>query len=278
MIIKKAVLYHYSHIMKPLLEALMKPMTIIVIGASITIVGGIVTAIGTYLQNKSSSERNNRIETGVNEGNKIGRGTSADVISLTHQLSKAYENLDGANSEIKNLQNQLKNEITGGDSKPILKIYITPLMAHDQPNIKYSIVFFDVENHSDYSIHNLKATVSDFGGYWTLTHGIKHFRTELGSGSGLPSQDEIRNYSPEKQFNDIGSLAKNAKHPLYTTTYSPDLSGSNKFNYVVKLKWYNGTFTYYIHLAINDNKAEIEEIELVYNGVKINHKDHFILE
>jgi hypothetical protein len=39
----------------------MKPMTVILKGALIAIVGGVISAIGTWMQNKSSSEKSSNI-------------------------------------------------------------------------------------------------------------------------------------------------------------------------------------------------------------------------
>ncbi len=60
----------------------MKPMTLILIGALIAILGGVIGAIGTWKQNKSSSEKSSRIETGVNKGVSIGETTKSEVLSL----------------------------------------------------------------------------------------------------------------------------------------------------------------------------------------------------
>lgn len=57
-------------------------MTIILIGAIIAVSGGLITAIGTYLHNKNSSERSQRMEKGISESVVIGTKTNQEVDSL----------------------------------------------------------------------------------------------------------------------------------------------------------------------------------------------------
>ncbi|WP_281336695.1 hypothetical protein [Flavobacterium eburneipallidum] len=66
----------------------MKPMNLILIGALIVIFGGILGAIGSWRQNKSSSEKSSRIETGVNKGLTIGETTNQELLKLRKENKK----------------------------------------------------------------------------------------------------------------------------------------------------------------------------------------------
>lgn len=85
----------------------MKPMTVILIGAIIAIIGGLITAIGTWQHNKNSSEKTTRIESGVNRGLNIGATTNAEVNNLKKQ------------NEALMLQSNLHNEKIDSQSRII---------------------------------------------------------------------------------------------------------------------------------------------------------------
>lgn len=71
-----------------------KPMTIISIGAIIAVLGGLVTAFGTYLHNKKSSEKTDRIEKGVNRNIDIGETTSGEVRELKDRNIELKDKVD----------------------------------------------------------------------------------------------------------------------------------------------------------------------------------------
>ncbi len=75
-------------------------MTLILIGAIIAIIGGLIGAIGTWRHNKSSSEKSTRIEEGVNKGVTIGETTNTQVIFLKKQ-----------NQDLINQSNELNKKI-----------------------------------------------------------------------------------------------------------------------------------------------------------------------
>lgn len=115
----------------------MKPMSIILVGAFIAIIGGIVSAIGTWKHNKGSSEKSTRIEEGVTKGLTIGETTNSQVIKLNQRnedlinqsliLNKKIENqshtIDNLRKENADLYSKLSEKslaiyenLTGGDS------------------------------------------------------------------------------------------------------------------------------------------------------------------
>lgn len=115
----------------------MKPMTIIFIGAIIAVIGGLISAFGTWMHNKSSSEKSTRIEEGVSKGLELGKTTNSEVlllkeqnnkltteaISLKEKLENQANKIDELRKENTELYSKLVNEsktitnnLTGGDS------------------------------------------------------------------------------------------------------------------------------------------------------------------
>ena len=98
-------------------------MTIIFIGAIIVIIGGIIGAIGTLKQNKSSSEKSSRIESGVNSTNlsvnelKI---QNEDLQKKIEKQSNVIDNLRKENTELyvklSNSAIDIYNNLTGNES------------------------------------------------------------------------------------------------------------------------------------------------------------------
>jgi hypothetical protein len=89
-----------------------KAMTIIFIGAIIAVLGGLVTAFGTYLHNKKSSEKSDRIEKGVNKNIDIGEMTSGEVRELKERNMELKDKVD----ELLIKQSELKGQL-----KPIIE-------------------------------------------------------------------------------------------------------------------------------------------------------------
>jgi hypothetical protein len=121
----------------------MKPMTIILIGAIIVIVGGFVGAIGTWKHNKSSSDKSTRIEQGVNKGVSLGENTNSEVIqlrqqnenlitqsqTLTQKIDSQSKTIDDLRKENSELYSKLAEKslaiyenLTGGDSNCYMQI------------------------------------------------------------------------------------------------------------------------------------------------------------
>lgn len=81
-------------------------MTIIFIGAIIAVIGGLISAFGTYFQNKKSSERSERMESGINQSVEIGKSTGNDVISLKTQNQQLLEKVERQESLIDKLRKE----------------------------------------------------------------------------------------------------------------------------------------------------------------------------
>ena len=69
-------------------------MVLIFIGAAIILIGGFITAFGTYLHNKKSSEKTERIESGVNKNIGIGKTTNEEVKILKYQNNELQKKIN----------------------------------------------------------------------------------------------------------------------------------------------------------------------------------------
>ena len=189
-----------------------------------------------------------------------------ESLKKTNELAEAYK-------QIANLQTELRNEITGGDSKPILLLTASKIIENGSKK-KYFIIFFDILNISEYSIQNVKASVNDMYGMEMLKYGVQVVREGLVYKELKPTTNDYNNYNPANQFDGIGSIPKDTKYSLYTTTYSQELSKKNP-NYSVKINWFSGHFTYFIHLKAEGETLNFDSAVLIYNGKRIDYHKFF---
>lgn len=104
-----------------------KPMTIILIGGIISVIGGAVAVFGTYLHNKSSSSKSDTILGNTEKGVELGETT---VDGVTNLISENKE-LKGEVSGLKAKQTELLDSQKSLNSKlePFIK-YATELYPH----------------------------------------------------------------------------------------------------------------------------------------------------
>ncbi|OIN59965.1 hypothetical protein [Arsenicibacter rosenii] len=115
------------------IEFLKKPIVIILIGAIIATIGGLITALGTYLNNKNSSAKSSSILTGVKTGIEIGTNTNATVLKLNDKIESQAEIIDtlrlsnskliGQNTELLDLNIEIvnSNKILSSQNEGMLK-------------------------------------------------------------------------------------------------------------------------------------------------------------
>lgn len=101
-------------------------MTVILLGAIIAVVGGLIGAYGTYIHNKKSSEKSTRIEDGVNRGISIGESTSNEVVVLKNQNSSLLKQADTLNQKIET-QSQTIDELRKENSELYTKLANTSI-------------------------------------------------------------------------------------------------------------------------------------------------------
>lgn len=248
-------------------------MNIILTGAVIAILGGVISAIGTWLQNKQSSEKSTRIETGVNKANE-------EVIQLRKQNDELKANSESQLTKIDELRKEnadlssklmdksldIYKNITGNKEKPLLIVNSTNLISGPDLSIpKYFMVGFSIENNGKYPMRNMRVRITDFSGREMILHGIRH--TVHGSSIGFGVRDkesEYRNFDFNPSF-DIGTLSPNPISTLlYRTTYSPESTSPSHYN--VEIMWDGGYLYHFITFKTEKEKLVLQHWEALFNG------------
>ncbi|MDB5030355.1 hypothetical protein [Mucilaginibacter sp.] len=174
--------------------------------------------------------------------------------------------------QIGQLQSELKSEITGGKSKPILLLTVSRIVIDNNTQKKYFVLFFDILNNSDYALQNVKAIIYDTYGIDMRMYGVQYVRDGLSEKTVKP---DIKDYNSTNHFDGIGSISKGSKYPLYITTFCPELAKNRSLGYPIEINWFNGHFTYFINLKIEGETLNLDSVQLVYNGTRINYNKYF---
>jgi hypothetical protein len=126
---------------------MLKPMTIILIGAIIVVIGGITGAIGTYLHNKKSSAKTDKIISFQNE-----------LIEKSEKLIQAQNENQIKSDSIISLQNKLHeaNEqillLSNENIKQVLGNGEPTLSAHFYPDKRIALF---IGNNNQYPIYDI---------------------------------------------------------------------------------------------------------------------------
>jgi hypothetical protein len=88
-------------------------------------------------------------------------------LAKTEELLEAYK-------QIVELQTELKNQLTGGENIPILKLTISKLRKHEGKD--YYIIEFDITNDGKYPLQSVRGKINDFYGFIMLKHGMRYYR------------------------------------------------------------------------------------------------------
>lgn len=234
-------------------------MTIILIGAVIAIIGGIVGAIGTFMHNKNSSEKSTRIEKGVGKNLEIGNSTNQTVINLKVQnenllqkVNLQAETIDNAKTEIIDLQNkldkkndkivELQNETilqtTGGKGVPQLLFFaskglIMVALVNESPlPIKNVLIDFDIMVAGDKLPENRGLEVLD----------NQIFDNLINSDIGVGFRKNIKNIHFSEKFKQV------------------------TFRYTVN--WRNGKYQGFFILENNNKELSASNEYSIYNYTK----------
>jgi hypothetical protein len=142
----------------------LKPMNIILIGAIVTIVGGTVTAIGTYFQNKTSSKRMQSIQSTselqlqeigkLQDQNNSLKTTVEDLNAKAGEQQKTILDLTKQNAllslQLTQSTEKLYGNLTGGDA--YLELIITPKSANQADLFLFS--------HGDYPLYDITLQIT----------------------------------------------------------------------------------------------------------------------
>ncbi|GAB3918856.1 hypothetical protein [Mucilaginibacter boryungensis] len=180
-------------------------------------------------------------------------------LEKAEELSKQYKK----NAQ---MQEELNNYVTGGNTKPTILINCFK-RPFELIGDSYSINV-DLENKGKYPLQNVICTVNDVSCAATQKH-VREIRT-LGGWVGRrpPLKPEEQE---EVEFNtNIGSVAPNSRFPIFTGVYNFQYSKIPP-GFVIKVRWNNGDVIYYFHGKLLDDKLiDDGTSEMVFNGKKMN--------
>ncbi len=250
-------------------------MTIILIGAIITIIGGSITAFGTFLHNKQSSEKSTRIETGVNRTNdevaelrKQNDSLKANSYVQLNKIDELRRENNELSSKLLGKSLDIYNNLTGGgdNNKPVIIIIPSTFMNEDKPQIPYfSLVQFLVKNNGKFPLRNVTIKICDFWGREMIKYGVKHTVNGMMIGGGvIDKEKEYKEFNPYREFS-LGTLSPNVQLLLYRTTYSPDLTPAPA-GYNVEVFWDGGYLIHFVTFKIEHDQLVLGHWEALFNG------------
>ncbi|WP_146203055.1 hypothetical protein [Mucilaginibacter oryzae] len=185
---------------------------------------------------------------------KINEATDKSL-RKTEELSIQYQK----NAE---LQKELNNYVTGGDSKPTIIIRCIK-RTFESIGESYQINV-DIENRGKYPLQSVFCTVNDVSCAETQKY-VRQIRT---LGGWIGNREALKEGEiPDVEFSsNIGSLAPKSPYPIFTGVYNAHYSKMDPgFN--IKVRWNNGDVVYYFHGKIVDEKLKDEGTsEMVFNG------------
>ena len=119
-------------------------------------IAGLLTIGVSYFQYKQKKEDDKDAADNRNKVDAMQR----TIISLQAESLKKSDELQVANSKIISLQTKTINEITGGDTKPVLRLsYFHPSSLPAQPNI-FALIF-EIKNSGEFNLKNTSAEIFD---------------------------------------------------------------------------------------------------------------------
>lgn len=189
----------------------MRPMTIIFLGALISIIGGLIGAYGTWKHNKASSEKSTRIEDGVKIVNSeiiTLRDQNKSLLSHTEALngkievqSKTIDDLRKENTELssKLVKASLKiyNNLTGGNSYCKMEIgnisddneegYLVFMVEGDNPlnQVQVRIVDLNYFFQQEQTINELTKNIINIGTLLPKQVWFSQSKIKLDKGRGV---------------------------------------------------------------------------------------------
>lgn len=189
------------------------------------------------------------------------------------ELIKKTNDLAESSKQNAKLQEELKNQFTGGETKPILHIETWNLNRKDY---KIFAIYFNLKNEGKYALQDVKATIIDWSGF-LFTPIVEMTFNGLTSRSG-PSQNKnitAANWDVNKNFN-IGAIAAGNKNTLYIATYSNDQRLWGNFNhdnhdevdYKIRVNWLSGELLFQIRLKIIGDAMVVVYKYCMFNGKK----------
>jgi hypothetical protein len=236
----------------------LKPMHIIVIGAGITIIGTIIVAVGTFLQNKASSVKSDSIKFTVDESYTEIKHLKSQNNNLKNTISEqnkdlveAYKQLNLANATLNDksdriedaqskliisqdqysrLQTEMNNQSVAKDSKPIIEL------STESFTLRKGIININIYNDGNYPITGIKIYFKD---PYTPEEDI--FPDKILNHAEFRALAYQQDQKTRKVV-DVGSLSKgNKRKNIYTFIITNQTSPAVHLDFEVV--WKDGSYT-----------------------------------
>lgn len=133
-----------------------KPMTIILIGAIIAIIGGLIGAVGTWLHNKQSSEKSTRTLQNTTELLKENTNLKEKVDSQSNKIDELRDENTQLYKDLLSKSEELNKFLGGSDAYPILLVN-----SMNSKNGESGFIF-RITNEFDYPVYDIEINVFDF--------------------------------------------------------------------------------------------------------------------
>lgn len=202
--------------------------------------------------------------------------TTTTIAHKTSELAESYK-------RNANLQEDFKNQVTGGNTIPTL--FVWAVLDHNKNNpVENSIqITFIIKNSGKYVLNNVKATIADINGVIMATHYTVERNTSMAT-MALKKQNKsekqvFEEWESTKNF-DIGSLHVGEQFAAYTSVipnYKIEPSNDSekdRFTYPVNIKWNSGLLKFLITLKWSPDKLELEKALINLNGKELPRVSH----
>lgn len=234
----------------------MKKVTLLIL----SIITGLVvisTGIAQYLKEKSDKaeldDKDAEIKkllsqqnSSLNEANK----KLIDANKLQTRVIDAQEELLKSNEKISLLNEEIKNNVIGGDSHPIISLFFEPYGDYRGLDTNFITAKFKIINKGKYPIKSLKVTISDY------VSGIDKIITKEGPGSYKVNIDHSYAENDFKKIFQIETLSLSAGYQdLYKGRILRTLE---TFSYLIDIQWLKGHMHYTIQGEIDQKTNRIK--------------------
>jgi hypothetical protein len=237
-----------------------------IFGAFVTIGTSIVQ--WTEKRNAEAKAEQNKIEA---EQNRIKAERKQDeleaankqIILLQNQTIDSLSSIADLNKKIAELQEELKNKLTGEGSFPFLRIAMIPWPSSNDlyPHVFFGLNF-ELLNGGKYPINGVKVKVIDIERLFMLQVGV-----DVASRTRRSTLDDVINFKAETEYN-LGALNIGKAYLLHTGMINLEKQPPQElYRYWFNMDWNNGSISYQLILRRKGYTFYIEKLDqLMVNG------------
>ncbi|HWY34453.1 MAG TPA: hypothetical protein VNX68_07385, partial [Nitrosopumilaceae archaeon] len=193
---------------------------------------------------------------------------SDEVRKLQQQTLDKTSELADAYKSISLLQEELKNQVTGGGNTPILQLtiydYFVPQELPVSEKIHVCVMQFSIVNSGKYPLQDVKFQSRDANG-----EDVLKYRAEREPENEVLFKELYKKFKTI-EWHEVGTIPKNTTIDVYTSYVSPEIckfrdgTGFGGF-----LTWGQGSISYEgIGFKIGDKGVVVDGVTLMVNGVR----------